>query len=496
MNLLDGLSAASSLSNLWPAIAGALVGTAVGTLPGMAPTAAIGMLLPIIGFMHTLPALVFLAAVYYGTVYGSSVSAILLNVPSEPPSVVIAEGGYRLTKQGRGGAAITVAAFSSAIGGITGLLVLALVAPLVANFSIRFGPAEFFAISIFGLVALSRLASNSLGLAIAGVGLGLAFGTIGIDAITGTPRFTFGILALRQGVAVVPVAVGLFGLAEVMERLYTRKNKESAPAKIIPFRSMFPSHTEWRKAISASGRGSVVGFVFGSLPGPALVLASFASYRLERMLGGGREEKHHLMALVAGPKAADDAAVGATLGPLLALGLPFTPVTAVLFAGFVLKGLQPGPGFIAQQPQLFWGLIGAMIIANLSLLLINIPGVNLWVMLLRLSPPYLYALMIVVMTVGVYALNNSWFDVVVMVICGPLGLLLKRVGIERAVVVLGLILGPLAENGFSQTLLASHGSLVAFIKSPISAIFMSATILSLALPILLRFVRSWRCKML
>ncbi len=489
--LLGGFLSAFQANNLWPGVLGCLLGTVVGVIPGMAPTAAIGLLLPVSILLGPLPGLIFLAALYYGTQYGSSVSAILMNMPSEPPSVVLARDGYQLTRRGRGGAAIIVAAASSFIGGMLGLFGLAIIAPWVSNFALRFGPAEFLAISIFGLLIMSRFSSPSWGNALVAVGLGVAFSTVGLDPVNGVQRFTMGTITLQHGISVVPIAVGFFGVAEVIRRAYAASGGITKVQK-IKLRELIPKRSEWMRSLPASLRGSVVGFVFGSLPGPALVLASYASYKVENILRRGRNEDSDLITGVAGPKAADDCAVGATLGPLMVLGLPFTPVTAVLFAGFVLKGLQPGPTLIKFHPGTFWGLIGAMLLANIVLLILNVPGVNIWVRILRIPGPYLAAVMLLMMIVGVFALNNSWSDVLIMAGSGVLGLLLDSVGLDRAVVILGLVLGPTLEESFRQALISSNGHLGVLVRSNVSLGIYVITLCAVAVPPLIRLTRNKR----
>lgn len=486
--LLGGFLSAFQLSNLWPGILGCALGTAVGVIPGMAPTAAMGLLLPVAILLGPLPGLIFLGALYYGTQYGSSVSAILMNMPSEPPSVVIAKDGYELTKRGRGGAAIITAATSSFTGGIIGLLGLAIIAPWVSRFALRFGPAEFFAICVFGLLVMSRFSSPSWGKALVAVGLGVSLATVGIDPINGTQRFTLGTLTLQHGINVVPVAVGFFGVAEVIRRSYA-KSGSIPPLKSLRLRELVPSRAEWRRSFPASLRGTVVGFIFGSLPGPALVLASYASYKLEYILRRGQSRNPDLITGIAGPKAADDSAVGATLGPLMVLGLPFTPITAVLFAGFVLKGLQPGPTLIKFHPDTFWGLLGAMLLANFILIILNIPGVNIWVRILRIPGPYLAAIMLLMMIVGVYALNNNWSDVLIMTGSGILGLILDELGLDRAVVILGLVLGPTLEESLRQALISSSGRLSVLVQSSLSLGIYGITVCAVLAPSVIRLVQ-------
>ncbi len=478
-----GFGIALTPVNFLAALGGALIGTALGILPGMSPTVACALLLVPTLSMSPETGLIMLGAILYGTQYGDSMTAILMNIPSEAPSVVIAIDGYRIAKKGRPGAALAVAAIGSFIGASIGLVGLALVAVPVSELALILGPPEYFAITVVGLFVLSQMSGASLLKGLASLSLGLTLTTVGVDPILGLPRFTFGYPDLAQGIELIPAAMGIIGMAEMLEIAA----RTTTPPKVVSlkFRELFPSWAEWKEAVPASLRGAGLGFLCGLLPGPTLTLSTFASYRLERYLAP-EEVGQGAIRAVAGPKSADDGAISGTLVPLMALGIPFTAVTAVLFAGLLLHGLTPGPALMLHRPEIFWGLVAAMYIGNVALLVLNFPLVGLWTSFLRIPQPVLSAMLVVLMLIGGYAVRNSLLDMITLLLMGVLGYVLKQLGFDRTLVILGLVLGGMLEMNFRQSMEMSRGNPLIFAQRPISlALFLLLAVILLA-PLLVR----------
>lgn len=491
-----GLSEAVTWPNILAAFAGVILGSAVGVLPGIGPLAAISILLPVTLHFGTLTGLVLLAGVFYGSQYGDSMAAILVNVPSEAAAIVIARDGYALTKRGRGGAALAVAGVSSFMGAMIGLFGVALLAVPMSVVAVYFRPSDYVAVGILGLLLLPLVMGEQLWKSIAAVAVGLSLATIGIDPVSGSLRFTFGISGLSQGLTIVPIAVGLFGLAELLHLIIDGEHWSVTGS--YSFRKIMPTKKEWREAIPAAARGGGLGFFLGGLPGPSLVLASFGSHGFEsRLLERRRKHKPGLasdsgntsgnISGVAGPKAADDAAIGGQLVPLLSLGIPFTPVTAILLAALTLHGIQPGPLFISQNPNLFWGLLAAMVVGNVGLLILNFPFAGLWVKLLKVPFRTRAAILIPIMIVGTFAERNSMFDVVTLFVVGICGYIFMKIGINRSLIILGFVLGTFLEKAIVRSLLINHGSLMVFVDRPVSAVAL-AIVLAIALNLLGRRV--------
>ena len=468
MNPLEGLAygfhIALTPENFLAGLFGAFLGTFVGILPGMGPTVVMALLLVPTMSMKTETGLIMLGSIFYGTQYGDSMTAILMNVPSEAMSVVVAIDGYQVAKRGRAGAALAVAAVASFIGSSVGLVGVALLSIPISRAALAFGPPEYFAVTVVGLVTLSRVTSSSMLKGLFALTLGLAMTTVGIEPMTGTPRFTFGITDLLDGIEMVPAIMGLVGMAE----LFLIASRTIAPPKPVKFTiaDLLPTFKEWKESVGASLRGSILGFFMGVLPGPTMTLATFTSYRIEQKLAPNEVGRGSLRA-VAGPKAADDGAIGGHLVPLMALGIPFTSVTAVLFAGLLLHGVTPGPSMISERPEIFWGLVSAMYIANVAMLILNFPLVGMWVNVLRIPQPILSAMLVVLMLIGSYSLRNSIMDMVIVFVTGVLGYLLRQMGYERTLVILGLVLGPMLETNFARSLEMSGGDLTIFVTRTI-----------------------------
>jgi putative tricarboxylic transport membrane protein len=494
--LAYGFTIALTPTNLLACFIGVLVGTIVGVLPGIGPVGAMALLLPSTFALHPATALIMLAGIYYGAMYGGSTTAILVNVPGEAGSVVTLLDGYQMTRKGRAGAALTIAAVGSFIAGTLGVVGIMLAAGWLADVAIQFGPPEYFAITLGGLLLLSRLSGGSLVHAFVMVALGLALGTVGMDTVSALRRFTFGSIALSQGVDLVPVIMGLYGVAEVL--LLAEQGIAKAQVAGVRLAELLPTPSEWRRSWAPIGRGSVVGFVTGLIPGPASVLSTFIAYNLEKKVSRTPEQfGHGAVEGVAGPEAANNAATAGAMVPLLSLGIPFSPATAILLGALVIHGLQPGPLMIVQRPEVFWGFVASMYIGNLILLILNLPLVGLFVNLLRVPYPYLYPAILVFSVLGVYAVNGSVVDLWIMLFMGVLGYVLRKLGFETAPIVLGVVLAPMIELALRQSLAMSDGHYGIFFQRPIAATLLAVGLVMIVLS-LRTFVRrglDWRARM-
>ncbi|MEK6709854.1 MAG: tripartite tricarboxylate transporter permease, partial [Nitrospinota bacterium] len=470
---------------------GVLIGTIVGVLPGIGPIGAMALLLPSTFALSPATALIMLAGIYYGAMYGGSTTSILVNVPGEVASVITAIDGYQMARRGRAGAALAVSAVGSFVAGTLGVLGLILFATLLAEVALRFGPPEYFALTVFGLAVLSRLSGGSLVKSLLMLGLGLALGSVGMEPISGVSRFTFGSIQLSQGIELVPVAMGLFGIAEILTLAESRGDLPRAMA--VRLRELLPTREEWRRSAGPIARGSVLGFLVGLIPGPAAVLSTFLSYSVERRLSKRPQEfGQGAIEGVAGPEAANN---GASLGafvPLLALGIPFAPATAVLLGALVIHGIQPGPLLMTERPEVFWGVAASMYIGNAILLILNLPLIGLFVRVLRLPQHLLLSLVVLLCLVGTYSVNNSLLDLWVLVGMGLLGYLFRKLGFEPAVVILALVLGPMMEKTFRQTLFMARGDWGAILLRPLTLALLLAGFLIVVLPELLRASRRLR----
>jgi len=454
--LLFGLSVALTPANLLASLAGVLAGTLVGVLPGIGPNAGIALLLPATFALPPETALIMLAGIYYGAMYGGSTTAILLNLPGEAASVVTAIDGFQMAKRGRAGAALFISAVGSFVAGSAGLFGIVLIGTWLANFALAFGPPEYFALALMGLVFLSRLSRGSFLTALLMTALGLAIATIGLDPVSGSQRFTLGSIRLAQGIDLIPVIMGLYGLAEIL--MIAEEGTKKAQITSVRLRELLPSREEARRAAWPIVRGSVLGFFIGLIPGPATVMSSFVSYAVERRLsktpdrfGSGAIEG------VAGPESANNAATAGAMVPLLSLGIPFAPATAILLSAFVIHGIQPGPMLMIQWPAVFWGLIASMYIGNLMLLILNLPLVGIFVSVLRIPQHILSTLVLLLCLIGAYSLNNSLLDLWVLIVMGGFGYALRKLAIDPAPLVVALVLGPVMEKTLRQAFFMAHG---------------------------------------
>lgn len=470
-NLYLGFTVALSPAVLLYAFVGCLIGTLVGVLPGVGPLAGISLLLPASFGLDATSAIVLLAGIYYGAMYGGSTTSILMRIPGEAASVMTCIDGYAMTQKGRAGAALALAAVGSYIAGTISIVGLMFLAPPLASFALRFGPPEYFALLLLGLLVLAYMSGGSLPKSLAMAAVGLLFGMIGIDPMTGYFRFHYGLVELGDGIGVVPVAVGLFGLSEILLTA-----GEATPREVVKprMRELLPSRQEWKDSVWPIGRGTFLGFLIGIIPGSAHIISSFVSYAVERRLSKHPERfGHGAVEGVAGPESANNSATSGAFVPMLALGVPSGPIPAVMLAAMMVHGISPGPLLIAQQPELFWGFIASMYVGNLVLLILNLPLVGLFVNVLRIPYPLLYPSILVFCVLGVYAVNGSVIDIWIMMIMGALGYLLRKFDFETAPIVLGLVLAPMLEMSFRQSLSMSSGSYVIFVNRPIALIMLA-----------------------
>ncbi|HEV8308933.1 MAG TPA: tripartite tricarboxylate transporter permease [Methylomirabilota bacterium] len=494
-NLYLGFTIALSPAVLFYAFVGCLVGTVVGVLPGVGPLAGISLLLPATFGLDATRAIVMLAGIYYGAMYGGSTTSILMRIPGETASVMTCIDGYAMARKGRAGAALAIAAVGSYVAGTLSVVALMVMAPPLASFALRFGPPEYAALLVLGLLVLAYMSGGSMLKALAMAALGLLLGMIGIDQMTGYFRFAYGIVELGDGLGVVPVAVGLFGLAEIL----ATAGLPAPPAVIKPrLRELLPTRQEWRDSAMPIGRGTVLGFLIGIIPGSAHVISTFVSYAVERRLSKHPEEfGRGAVAGVAGPESANNSATSGAFVPMLALGVPSGAIPAVLMAAMMVHGVAPGPLLITQQPALFWGFIASMYVGNVVLLILNLPLVGLFVNILRVPYPILYPSILIFCILGVYAVNSSPVDVWIMLVMGALGYLLRKFDFETAPIVLGVVLAPMIELSLRQSLAMSDGHYAIFVERPIAATLLAVGLLLVLLSLrsLLTRTLDWRARL-
>jgi putative tricarboxylic transport membrane protein len=494
-SLLLGFSVALRPDVLWFAFLGCLVGTLVGMLPGIGPLAGISILLPLTFGLDATKAIVMLAGIYYGSQYGGSTTSILLRIPGEAASVMTCIDGNAMARKGRAGAALCIAAVGSFIAGTFGVIVLTFIAPPLAAFALRFGPPEYTALLVLGLIFLAYMSTTSLVRTLLMAAFGLLLGTIGIDMMTGHFRYSFNIAELGDGIGIVPVAVGLFGLGELLATPSHQVTSEVTRPKL---RELWPNRQEWRDSAMPIARGSVLGFLIGIIPGSAHIISSFMSYALEKRISKHPEEfGKGAVAGVAGPESANNSASTGAFVPMLALGIPTGPVTAVLIAALLIHGVPPGPTLVSDHPNVFWGFVASMYVGNLMLLALNLPLVGVFVNLLRVPYAYLYPLIIMFCVIGVYEVNHSIVDVWIMLIMGVVGYGLKKFDLDPAPLVLGLVIAPLFEMSLRQSLIMSNGNWTIFFQRPIAGALLAvcAVLLLLAAWTALRKRRDWRSKL-
>jgi TctA family transporter len=481
-NLGLGLETAFTLTNLFYCLIGVFVGTAVGVLPGLGPVATIAMLLPATFGLPPVSSLIMLAGIYYGAQYGGSTTAILVNLPGESSSVVTAIDGYQMARQGNAGKALATAALGSFFAGTVATVLLALFAPPLAELALKFGPAEYFSLMVLGLVASVVLASGSLLNAIGMVILGLLLGLIGTDVNSGAARYTFDLPELADGVNFVIVAMGMFGIGEIIRNL---EHDESRTLMMKKVKGLMLTKEDFKRIAAPVLRGTVIGSALGILPGGGAMLASFASYSIEKKVsknsanfGKGAIEG------VAAPEAANNAGAQTSFIPMLTLGIPSNPVMALMIGAMIIQGIQPGPAVMTEQPALFWGLIVSMWIGNLFLVVLNLPMIGLWVKMIMVPYHRLYPAILMFCAIGVFSLNNSEFDVYLMALFGLFGYICAKLGAEPAPMLLGFIIGPMMEEYLRRALLLSHSDPLVFVQRPISATMLALAAIAMAVVLL------------
>jgi putative tricarboxylic transport membrane protein len=482
-SIVLGFGVAIQPANLLACFVGVFVGTLIGVLPGIGPVATMSLLLPATFAMSPTASIIMMAGIYYGAMYGGSTTSILVNIPGEAASVVTCLDGYRMARQGRAGAALGIAAFGSFLAGTLSVLGIMLLAPPLARAALAFGPPEIFALLLIGFTMVTWLASGSRLKAAAMAMLGLFLGTIGLDPMNATPRFTFGSITLSDGLGLVPMIMGLFGVAEVLLNIEAGLKQDVFRPKI---RGLLPSAQDWKDSAKPIARGSVLGFVLGILPGIGAIIPTFVSYALERRLSRHPEKfGTGVIEGVAGPEAANNAATGGSMIPLLTLGIAPNVVMAVLLGAFLVHGVAPGPLLIAEHPQLFWGVIASMYVGNVMLLLLNLPLIGLWVQLLRVPYAILFPLVLLFSVIGVYGVSGNVWDVVIMIVFGAVGYAMRKLAYEPAPLVLAFVLGRMAEESIRQSLLMSRGSFAILVDRPIAGTLLVLAVLIMVAPALL-----------
>jgi putative tricarboxylic transport membrane protein len=489
--LADGFLVALQWHNLIYALIGVVIGTAVGVLPGIGPMSGVALLMPVTASLTSgLPpedaaasALILLAGVYYGAMYGGSTTSILLNTPGESSSVVTTLDGYQMAQQGRAGAALSIAAIGSFVAGVVALIALVFLADPLSDLALKFGPAEYFSLMILGLCAVSGLGGKSMTKALIMTVFGLLLATIGIDSVSGVARFTYDLPSLYQGLEFLTIAVGLFALGEVFKTIL-ETDKSSTPA--IKVGRILPTKSDLKQSAAPIARGSLLGFFIGVLPGAGATLASFFSYIFEKKLSKHPEKfGKGVIEGVAAPESANNAASGGAMVPLLTMGIPGSGTTAILMGALLMYNVQPGPLLFADHPQVAWGLIASMFIGNVMLLILNMPLVKVFAKIIETPTQYLVPLIIAISVFGVYAVQISTFDLILLVICGVAGYFLSKNDFPLAPLVLGLVLGPMIENNMRRALTTSNGDFLIFLAKPMSAVFLVCALLWLIVPLVL-----------
>ncbi len=486
-NLLLGLSTALELNNLGLCLLGVLIGTAIGVLPGIGPIPTVALLLPFTFGLNPAGAMIMLAGIFYGAQYGGSTTAILVNVPGETSSVVTCIDGHELAKQGRAGTALAIAAIASFFAGTMATIVIAVMSVPLSVLALKFTAVEYFSLLVLGLIAAVVLAHGSVAKSLAMVLLGLLLGLVGIDVSSGAARMTFGIAELSDGLDFVPIAMGLFGLGEIIANLERPAERRVVSQKV---RDLIPSRADLRAAFPAMLRGTALGSVLGVLPGGGAALPPFSSYALEKKIakdpsrfGKGAIEG------VAGPEAANNAGAQTSFIPLLTLGIPANALMALMIGALMMQGIQPGPQIMTEQPRLVWGVIASMWVGNLMLLVINLPLIGLWISMLKIPYRLLFPAIVLFCCIGTYGIANSLFNVWLMLGCAAIGYFFIKVGVEPAPLLLGLVLGPQLEENFRRAMLLSDGDFLVFLSRPISAVLLAvvaALLLAMLSPTILR----------
>jgi putative tricarboxylic transport membrane protein len=483
-NLSNGFSVALTPWNLIFAALGAVIGTAIGVLPGLGPPATVALLLPLTYKMDPTSAIIMLAGIFYGAMYGGSTTSILLNIPGEAASVVTCLDGYQMAKQGRAGPALGIASIGSFIAGTISIFGLSLVAPALAAFALKFGPPEYFSLILLGLMMAVYLSEGSILKGLTMGALGLLFGTVGIDPVQGATRFTFGLSRLTDGFDFVVVAMGLFGISEVLINLESPEIRDVFRTSL---KGLLPSREDWRRCWASVLRGSLLGFFIGVLPGGGAIISSFISYAVEKKVSKHPEQfGKGTIEGVAAPESANNAASTSSFIPLLTLGIPGNATIAMIFVALMIHGIRPGPLLLQEHPNLFWGVVASMYIGNLMLLGLNLPLIGFWVRLLRVPYQFMAVVVVIICVIGAYSVKNSIFDVGMMVFFGVMGYFIRKGGFPAAPFILSMILGPMLERSLQQSLISSGGDPIIFVKKPISAALLCVAGFLMLTPVLRR----------
>jgi TctA family transporter len=477
-NLALGFDVALSLQNLLYCFMGVLLGTLIGVLPGIGPVATIAMLLPVTFTLPPVSALIMLAGIYYGAQYGGSTTAILVNIPGESASVVTALDGYQMARKGRAGPALGISAIGSFFAGCVSTVVIALFAPPLAEVALKFGPTEYFSLMVLGLVAAVVLAHGSLIKAVSMVILGLLLGLVGTDVNSGVARYSFNVPELSDGIGFVTVAMGMFGIAEIIANL---EHKEKRGVFVAKIENLLPNWTDIRRCIPSILRGTALGSALGILPGGGALLASFAAYTFEKKMSRDGDFGKGEIRGVAAPESANNAGAQTSFIPLLTLGIPSNPVMALMIGAMMIQGIAPGPQVMTERPQLFWGMIASMWVGNLMLVVLNLPLIGMWVSLLKVPYRMLYPAILVFCAIGVYSVNNSPFDIYMMCVFGVFGIVCVKLECEPAPLILGFILGPMMEENLRRAMLLSRGDPSVFFTKPISAVLLAIAVVLLVI---------------
>jgi putative tricarboxylic transport membrane protein len=483
-NLFLGFQVATTMQNLLFCFIGVLIGTLIGVLPGIGPTTGIAILIPVTFGMSATTAIITLAGIYYGAMYGGSTTSILINLPGESASVMTMLDGYQMAKKGRPGPALGMAALASFIAGTFAIVMLTLIAPPLASFAVSFGPPEYFALTFMGLTLVSALGGDKPLKAYISAIIGLLVACVGIDAISGVARFTFDNMNLLDGVGFIGMAIGLFAVSEILVNLEEEIKQVFSDTK-LGFMSLFPNVQDWKDSFGALWRGSVLGFFIGTLPGSGATLCSFIAYAVEKKVSKHPEKfGTGVIEGVAAPEGANNAAAGGAMVPLLTLGIPSGGATAIMLGALMIHGLRPGPMLFSTNPEFVWGLIASMYIGNIFLIILNMPLIGLWVKLLKVPYKVLMPLILTISATGIFATDNNVFDMWVMFFFGILGYVMRKLDFPAAPMVLALVIGRLVEMSLRQSLTISHGSISIFFTRPISGVLTVVAILSLFSPLL------------
>lgn len=494
--MITGFEIAVTPVNIIALFAGAVIGMIIGIIPGFGASAALAILLPLTMGLDPTSAIIMLAGIYYGSMYGGATTSILINTPGDSAAVVTAFEGYPLTKQGKASKALIVQALASFVGGTVGVVLIFAMAPLFAEVALKFGPPEYFMLMAMGLLTLVWMTEGSiLKSAISGL-IGLAIGIVGLDIVTGQPRYTFGSPELISGISFIPVTIGLFGIGELLYRLLKSEHKDFENKNVevsLKDKTAWPTKKEFGETKFSFARGSILGFIVGVLPGAGATIASFLTYSFEKRVSKTPEKfgKGHLPGLVA-PETANNAAVSGAMIPLLSLGIPGSASTAILLGALILYGLQPGPLLMINNPDLTWGVVSSMYLGNAILLIVNIVAIPIFLSIVKVEYKILVPIIVILCIVGTYSLNNSMVEVFLLLAFGIVGLLMKLYGYSPAALVLALVLGPLAENNLRQSLIMSDAGIEIFFTRPISLAFFLLIVVIIIAPLISKFVRRKR----